>query len=365
MRSARLAAMVPVSEEWGEGFVEANNLAAVCAPRYACIVKVLAIESSCDETAAAVIEDGRIPHSSVVASQVDLHAKYGGVVPEVASRQHLRNIVPVVREALEVAGVTLDEIDAVAGTKGPGLAGSLLVGYNAAKAIAFGRDLPFIGINHLEGHIYANWLVEGPEPEFPALCLVVSGGHTDLVFMRSHGQYQRLGGTRDDAAGEAFDKVGRLLGLPFPGGPHVARVALEGGPSALSLPRAWMHGTYDFSFSGLKTAALHAVREEKHTVEAMAWEFQEAVVDVLAGKTSRLARELGARNVLVAGGVAANQRLRDELHRRCPVPVRIPPPKFCTDNAAMIGAVAGYRLDLGERSPWDEDIFTTNNWARV
>ena len=328
-------------------------------------MKVLAIESSCDETAAAVIEAGRIAHSSVVASQVDLHAKYGGVVPEVASRQHLRNIVPVVTEALEAARVTLDDIDAVAGTKGPGLAGSLLVGYNAAKAIAFGRELPFIGINHLEGHIYANWLVEGPEPLFPALCLVVSGGHTDLVFMRSHGQYERLGGTRDDAAGEAFDKVGRLLGLPFPGGPHVAKKALEGGPSKLELPRAWMHGTYDFSFSGLKTAALHAVREEKYSTEDLAWEFQEAVVDVLAGKTSRLARELGAQNVLVAGGVAANQRLRDELQRRCPVPVRIPPPKFCTDNAAMIGAVAGFRLSLGERSPLDEDIFTTNNWARV
>ncbi len=333
--------------------------------RYPELVKVLAIESSCDETAAAVIEDGRIVHSSIVASQVDLHARYGGIVPEVASRQHLRNIVPVVKEALETANITLDEVDAVGGTKGPGLAGSLLVGYNAAKAIAFGRELPFLGINHLEGHIYANWLVEGVEPEFPALCLVVSGGHTDLVFMRSHGQYERLGGTRDDAAGEAFDKVGRLLGLPFPGGPHVAKKALEGEKTSLQLPRAWMQGTFDFSFSGLKTAALHAVREEKHRTEDLAWEFQEAVVDVLAGKTSRLARELGAKNVLVAGGVAANLRLREELQKRCPVPVRIPPAKFCTDNAAMIGAVAGFRFALGERSPMDEDIFTTNNWARV
>lgn len=328
-------------------------------------MRVLAIESSCDETAAAVIEDGRVPRSSVVASQVDLHAKYGGVVPEVASRHHLRKIVPVISEALADAGCTLDEIDAVAGTRGPGLAGSLLVGYNAAKAIAFGRELPFIGINHLEGHIYANWLVEGPEPEFPALCLVVSGGHTDLVLMRSHGQYERLGGTRDDAAGEAFDKVGRLLGLPFPGGPHVAKAALEGGPGKLQLPRAWMHGTFDFSFSGLKTAVLHVVRDGQYSVPEIAWEFQEAVVDVLAGKTTRLAREMGAKNVLVAGGVAANTRLREELQRRCPVPVRIPPPKFCTDNAAMIGAVAGFRLELGERSPLDEDIFTTNNWARV
>jgi N6-L-threonylcarbamoyladenine synthase len=328
-------------------------------------MRVLAIESSCDETAAAVIEDGRTARSSVVASQVDLHAKYGGVVPEVASRHHLRKIVPVISEALDDAGCTLDEIDAVAGTRGPGLAGSLLVGYNAAKAIAFGRELPFIGINHLEGHIYANWLVEGPEPEFPALCLVVSGGHTDLVLMRSHGQYERLGGTRDDAAGEAFDKVGRLLGLPFPGGPHVAKAALDGGPSKLQLPRAWMHGTFDFSFSGLKTAVLHVVRDGQYSVPEIAWEFQEAVVDVLAGKTTRLAREMGAKNVLVAGGVAANTRLREELLRRCPVPVRIPPPKFCTDNAAMIGAVAGFRLELGERSPLDEDIFTTNNWARV
>ena len=328
-------------------------------------MRILAIESSCDETAAAVIDDGRVVRSSVVASQVNLHAQYGGIVPEVASRQHLVAIGPVVREALASAGCTLDEIEMVAATRGPGLAGSLLVGYNFAKALAFGRDLPFLGVNHLEGHVYANWLGEGPERLFPALCLVVSGGHTDLVFMRGHGQYERLGGTRDDAAGEAFDKAGRLLGLSFPGGPAIARAAEEGGPSALKLPRAWMHGTFDFSFSGLKTAVLHVVQRGGFEVPAVAWEFQEAVVDVLAGKTSRLARELGAAQVLVAGGVASNTRLREELQRRCPVAVRIPPPKFCTDNAAMIGAAASYRAALGQRSPWDEDIFTTNNWARV
>lgn len=328
-------------------------------------MKVLAIESSCDETAAAVVVDGRTARSSVVASQVDLHAKYGGVVPEVASREHLRNVGPVVAEALAAAGCTMDDIDAVAGTRGPGLAGSLLVGFNAAKAIAYGRELPFLGINHLEGHVYANWLVEGPEPAFPALCLVVSGGHTDLVLMESHGAYRRIGGTRDDAAGEAFDKVGRLLGLPFPGGPSVAREATKGERSSLELPRAWMTGTFDFSFSGLKTAVLHVVQSQKYDVPTIAWEFQEAVVDVLSGKTARLARELGVAQVLVAGGVAANGRLREALHRRCPVPVRFPPAQFCTDNAAMIGAVAGHRFALGERSRLDEDIFSTNDWSAI
>jgi N6-L-threonylcarbamoyladenine synthase len=328
-------------------------------------MNVLAIESSCDETAAAIVVDGRAARSSIVASQVDLHAKYGGVVPEVASRQHLRAIRHVIDEALEAAGCALDDVDAIAATRGPGLTGSLLVGYNTGKAMAWARDLPFLGINHLEGHIYANWLVEAAEPIFPALCLVVSGGHTDLVFMRGHGQYEHLGGTRDDAAGEAFDKVGRLLGLPFPGGPAVSKAADEGGPSNLHLPRAWMHGTCDFSFSGLKTAVVRVVEAGDHDMPEIAWEFQEAVVDVLAGKTAKLAKELDARSVLVAGGVAANRRLREALRERCPVPVLIPPIHYCTDNAAMIGAVAGFRFALGERSPLDEDVFSTNNWARV
>ena len=328
-------------------------------------MNVLAIESSCDETAAAVVVDGRVVRSSVVASQVELHANYGGIVPEVASRQHLLKIIPVIQEALDAADATLDEIDAVAATRGPGLTGALLVGYSAGKALAYARGLPFLGANHLEGHVYANWLVEGDEPQFPALCLVVSGGHTDFVLMEGHGEYRRIGGTRDDAAGEAFDKAGRLLGLGYPGGPAVSKLAETSGPSSLKLPRAWMPGTYDLSFSGLKTAVLHTVRAGEYEAAQIAWEFQEAVVDVLAGKTTRLARELEVAEVLVAGGVAANSRLREELGIRCSVPVRIPPAVYCTDNAAMIGAVAGHRLALGETSELDEDVFSTNDWDNI
>lgn len=323
-------------------------------------MRVLGIESSCDECAAAVIEDGRTVLSNVIASQADLHARYGGVVPEVASRAHLRTIIPVVEEALASAGGDWSGIDAIAATHGPGLAGALLVGLNTAKAIAFGRGLPLIGVNHLEGHIYGNWLDDGegtPPPAFPLLCLVVSGGHTDLIVMTDHGQYRRLGRTRDDAAGEAFDKVARLLGLGYPGGPVIERIAAGAAPTALRLPRAWLPGTDDFSFSGLKTAVLQLTREPAPPpADQIAAAFQSAVIDVLAEKTARAAREHGVGEVLLAGGVASNGALRREIARRSPVPVRFPPPKYCTDNAAMIAACAYFHLRLGERDGLGLDV---------
>ncbi len=321
-------------------------------------MRILAIETSCDESAAAVVEDGRRIVANVVASQADLHARYGGIVPEVASRKHLESIVPVVEAALEGARCSLGDLDAVAVTYGPGLAGSLLVGLNVAKAVAFSSGLPLVGINHLEGHIYANWLVEGEEPHFPAVCLMVSGGHTDMVLMEGHGRYRRLGQTLDDAAGEAFDKLARLLGLGFPGGPAVEKAAREVRPG-LRLPRARVRGPYDFSFSGLKTAVLRLVRGEMGEpppVSETAAAFQEAVVDALAVKTLRAAQENGAAEVLLAGGVAANSLLRRVLARRSPLPLRVPPLSLCTDNAAMIGACAYYRLREGYSNGLDLDV---------
>jgi len=330
-------------------------------------VRVLAIESSCDETAAAVVRDGRWIEGNSVASQIPLHQQFGGIVPEVASRAHVQAIVPVIKDAMEQAEAGWGDIDLIAATRGPGLAGSLLIGLNAAKALAYARDLPFLGVNHLEGHIYANWLISGdaeaPEPEFPLLCLVVSGGHSDLVLMKGHGDLTRIGRTRDDAAGEAFDKVARILGLGFPGGPIIQKTAEAGDATRFKLARAWLKGTYDFSFSGLKTATLRLVESfagDDVPLADIAAGFQESVADVLSAKTARAAEEFGAARVAVAGGVAANSALRGMVSERVRVPVLLPPLKFCTDNAAMIASAAHYRFVGGQRSELDADALP--NW---
>ncbi|MCX6008775.1 MAG: tRNA (adenosine(37)-N6)-threonylcarbamoyltransferase complex transferase subunit TsaD [Chloroflexi bacterium] len=321
-------------------------------------MKILGIETSCDETAAAVVEDGANILSNVVASQVDIHSRYGGIVPEVASRQHLITVLPVVESAMAEAKATWQDIDAIAVTIGPGLAGSLLVGVNVAKAVALAQDLPLIGINHLEGHIYANWL-SGDKPVFPCLCLIVSGGHSDLVMMKGHGQFQRLGRTRDDAAGEAFDKAARILGLGYPGGPAIEATAKDRVPS-FPLPRAWLKGSDDFSFSGLKTALLHLVRDNDFSdpsrVAEAAASFQQAVVDVLAKKAIQAAERLGVKQILLAGGVAANKALRDYFIFNSPVPVLMPPPGLCTDNAAMIATCGYYHYQLGKIDGYDIDV---------
>ncbi len=332
--------------------------------------RILAIETSCDETAAAVVENGRIALSSVVASQADLHAKYGGVFPEVASREHIKSIYVVVKEALQQAHLDLKELDAVAVTRGPGLAGSLVVGMNMAKSLVLAGGLPLLGINHLEGHLYSAWIQpEGAdankEPEFPLLALIVSGGHTSLILMRGHLEYQRLGNTLDDAAGEAFDKVARLIKLPYPGGPSIQKAAERGNADKFNFPRARLEGSWDFSFSGLKTAVLRQVKElESQGVpiptEDMAASFQAAVVDALATKTFQAAEEFHARSVLVAGGVSANKALRAAFTNQRRFPVFIPPLSMCTDNAVMIGAVAHFRYHAGQRDALDMDVLP--NW---
>jgi tRNA N6-adenosine threonylcarbamoyltransferase len=399
---------------------------------------VLGIESSCDETGAAVVRDGRYLLSNVVASQIEIHNRYGGVVPEVASRQQLAAILPVIETALEQAKCSWDEIDAVAATYGPGLAGSLLVGLTVGKTLSLARNLPFLGVNHLEAHIYANWLRSGAEasdhagsgsvyqpedPQFPLICLVVSGAHSELVLVRDHGQYELLGHTRDDAAGEAFDKVSRILGLGYPGGPAIQKAAQEVeeklqqqrkplavARSAYRLPRAWLRGTYDFSFSGLKTAMLHLAEgatggssagsaENRTTgsvtdtgthksaraaassqrkqvsqytrmgaqsaqqgvanVPLLASSFQEAIVDVLAVKTRLAAQEYHVRQVILAGGVAANTSLRERLEKELsPLRVQLsyPPIEYCTDNAAMIAGAAFFHLSRGEQHDLALDV---------
>jgi len=331
--------------------------------------RILAIETSCDETACAVIENGRELLSSVVASQMDIHARYGGVFPEVASRQHVLSIIPVVEQTLVQSNLTLQDIDAVAVTRGPGLAGSLVVGMNMAKGIALGMSLPLIGVNHLEGHIYSSWVYnagEGipPEPQFPLMALLVSGGHTELNLMTDHLTYQRLGSTLDDAAGEAFDKVARLLGLPYPGGPSVQRVAESGDPTRFKFPRAKLEGEYDISFSGLKTAVLYEVNDLKKKnktlpLEDLAASFQAAVVDVLFKKTMQAARNHHAKEILIAGGVSANHALRQAFQSQNEFKVHIPAFSLCTDNAAMIAAAGYYRYAFGHVSGLDIDVEPT------
>ncbi len=333
-------------------------------------IRILALESSCDETAASVVEDGRYILSHIVASQAELHRQYGGVFPEMASRQHLRTFYPVVEQALREAHVSLGDIDALAVTRGPGLPGSLVVGVNFAKGLALATGLPLLGIHHLEAHIYATWIhfdpdTPPPPPEFPLVILIVSGGHTELIWMEGHFRYRRLGGTRDDAAGEAFDKVARLLGLEYPGGPAIERVAKEGNPEAFQFPRARLPGTWDFSFSGLKTAVMRTVqawermRQDPLPIADLAASFQEAVVDTLVDKTISAALEYGARGIVVTGGVSANKRLRERLKEVTPVPVYVPPLPLCTDNASMVAAAAYYRFLAGQRDPLDFDVLPT------
>jgi N6-L-threonylcarbamoyladenine synthase len=337
---------------------------------------ILGIETSCDETAAAVVIDGKTIASNVVASQIDLHAQYGGVFPEIASRAHVEAIGAVADQAIKDAGIRYDQVDAITVTRGPGLVGSLLVGLNFAKGLALALDKPLLGINHLEGHVYSLWLTEQTRTiEFPVLILIVSGGHTELILMTGHREYKRLGGTLDDAAGEAFDKVGRLLGLPFPGGPNIERAAQQGNPATYKFPRPKRDESYDFSFSGLKTAVMRAATvmpsaearrqrgaEKKAQLRAgvsvndVAASFQAALVDTLVEKTVRAAREFEVTEIMMAGGVSANQALRQAMRKESDLPVRYPPLNLCTDNAAMIAAAGYYRYQAGERAGWDMEV---------
>ncbi len=320
-------------------------------------MKILGIETSCDETAAAVVEDGRKILSSVVASQIDIHAEFGGVVPEVAARSHVEVIIPVTAKAVRDAKITWDDIDAIAVTYGPGLPGALLVGVTTARGLALAKAKPLYGVDHVEAHMYANWLLDGKPPAFPVLALIVSGGHTQLVLFRGHGKYELLGATLDDAAGEAFDKVAKVLGLGFPGGPALAKAAESGKPNKYTFPEAKLTNPYDFSFSGLKTAVLRHLQQQvgkgydfpstkiapllnKQQINDTAASFQVNVVKTMVDKTKLAFDKFNPKSVVIAGGVAANQALREELAKALPIKIDYPPINLCTDNAAMIAAAA-------------------------
>lgn len=336
-------------------------------------LRVLGIESSCDETAAAVVENGRVIESSVIASQVDLHAQFGGVYPELASREHVKAIHATVNKALQQAHMGLSDLDGIAVTRGPGLAGSLVVGVNLAKGLALSTGLPIVGVNHLEGHLYSAWLYSSdskptPEPKFPLVALLVSGGHTELILMRGHLRYQLLGGTTDDAAGEAFDKVARLLELGYPGGPSIQKAAAQGNPRAFNFPKARLSEPWNFSFSGLKTAVLRTVEDFRASAKPVptadiAASFQTAVVSALYEKTIFAAREFKASEIIVAGGVSANKALREAFRSQTEFRVHIPHISLCTDNAAMIAA-AGYRHFMADE-PSSLDFDVQANWALV
>lgn len=321
----------------------------------------LAIESSCDETSCGVIKDGREVLSNIISSQIDIHRRFGGVVPEIASRKHVESINLIIQEALDYAKVSFKDIDFVSVTQGPGLVGALLVGLSAAKSIAYSLDIPLVGVNHIEGHVCANY-IEHKELKPPFICLIVSGGHTYLIDVKDYNTYTLYGRTRDDAAGEAFDKVARAMGLPYPGGPFIDKLAAEGDKGKIEFPRVFLDDkTYDFSFSGLKTAVLNHLnaakqRGEEVDIKDVAAGFQQAVLDVLVEKSFRLAKEVGRDKIVIAGGVAANKGLRNMLEERGSkenVGIYYPSPMLCTDNAAMIGSAGYYNYINGKTSPFD------------
>lgn len=320
---------------------------------------ILALETSCDETSAAVVADGREILSNIISSQIPVHQKFGGVVPEIASRKHVELISSVIREALDKAEISLEDITAVAVTYGPGLVGALLVGVSSAKALAYTLGKPLIGVNHIESHIYANFLAN-PDLEFPLICLVVSGGHTELVYLESHGNYRLLGRTRDDAAGEAFDKVARAMGLGYPGGPLIDKLAVSGNPQAVDFPRVLLEGdSLDFSFSGLKSSALNYLNKAEMKGETvnkadLAASFQQAVVDVLVYKAMAAAARFQVKTLILAGGVASNSKLRGELSKKAEqngISIQYPPPVLCTDNAAMVASAGYYKFKRGDTAP--------------